>query len=110
MKNNSAFIAIAFLSVFFIACGKDSRQRQNRIDNYIQQRIENHTRLAQEKCYNNIEKAAAKAVDRYIQENEASILQRNRTDHLPPKPIKPVRKRIKDTLKLGPILDSLEKG
>lgn len=102
MKNNTVLLLCFFL--LLSSCLKPDRKlKEKRINNYIQTRIESHTKLKQEICIDNIEKAAKRAVDKYIKENEELILGRPRIKSLPAKPNYPIRKYIQDSLEVKPI-------
>ncbi len=110
MKGKLLYIIFFICLLPLASCAdQDMKQKEKRINDYVDARLQNHKRFKQQTCLENIEKSAKKEVDRYIKDNEDKILKRPRTESLPPKPQHPGRKLIEDTLEVKPIFkDSVE--
>lgn len=100
----SSFLFIFVLLLIWGSCDNPVRERQRRIENYVQARIESHREYKIKSCLNKIVNTAQKAVENYIRQNEDKILSRQKTIFLPPRPESPEIKKISDSLKIQPIL------
>ncbi len=104
--NRSKIFLWLFTLILLSACANEELEQQKRIHNYVEKRLKSHTNFKQQKCHDNILKAAINAVDKYILNNEELILARKKTTSLPPRPTRPVVKKISDSLKIAPIIEA----